>query len=729
MHQTSFLLLARTAAALALAATAAHAQTLSWTKRTTGVSSDITMNAATYGAGKYVVVGYRGTFVNGVNGIENQITTSTDGATWTARTTVPTNGAIRSLAYGSGVFAATVEDGNSTNLIVTSPDAVTWTARATGAGDLTSIAYGTGVITGGGTTPLFIGVGSANGGNNVVRSTDGVTWTRVNTGRTVDLFQVAYGKFVFLAISRSGTLLNSSNGTTWTAVTVPGLPSGATFLGITHDGSQFLLLVNDASRNPQIFVSGDGSAWAASGAKLTSATLFDGTIAGNGSLAAVIGASSINGNVVFTAPVTSGLFATVGAWSAPQNLDTSGFGFVFVTHVNNLWITGGYSAALYTAAGTGGGSGGTGGGTTAPSITTQPAAQTAGVGGSVTFSVAASGTGNTYQWLLNGNAVAGATNAAYTIAAVTTASAGSYSVRVTNNGVSTTSNAATLTVTGGATGGGSAGAYLSNLSIRTAAGSGAQTLIVGLNIGGAGTSGTKNVLIRGIGPALAGFGVSGTLADPRLEAFSGQTSIATNDNWDTTQTPLATQTGVGAFALTPGSKDAALIGANIPSGSYSVQITGNGGATGIALAEIYDLTPSSSFTATTPRLANISARAQVGTGGDILITGFNLSGTGTRRLLIRGIGPTLDAFGVSGTLADPKLEVYNAANTLVASNDNWDATATPNATQTAAGGFALTAGSRDAAVIVTLAPGTYTAQVSGVGGTTGVGLVEIYELP
>jgi hypothetical protein len=272
------------------------------------------------------------------------------------------------------------------------------------------------------------------------------------------------------------------------------------------------------------------------------------------------------------------------------------------------------------------------------------------------------------------------------------------------------------------------GAYLSNLSIRSTAGSGPQTLIVGVSIGGPGTTGTKNALIRGIGPTLGAFGVTGALTDPRLDVYSGPTVIAANDNWDAVATPVATQSAVGAFALPAGSRDAALIGSNLAAGSYTVQITGVGGATGVALAELYDLTPAASFTAATRRFVNISARTQVGTGGDILITGFNVSGTGQRHLLIRAVGPTLVAFGVTGTLADPRLEVYSGS-TVVAVNDDWDAAATPTATQTGVGAFALAPGSRDAALLVSLAPGTYTAQVSGAGGTTGVALVEIYEVP
>ena len=363
---------------------------------------------------------------------------------------------------------------------------------------------------------------------------------------------------------------------------------------------------------------------------------------------------------------------------------------------------------------------GTGGGTT-PSITTQPVARTVAAGGSVTFTVGATGGTPTYQWFFNNTQITGATAASYTIASVTTAHAGRYQVTVGGVGVSGVifSDSVTLTVAAA-----SNTARLSNVSIRAGAGSGSETLIVGVTIGGAGTSGSKTLLVRGTGPALTAFGVTGALADPVLTIFNGTTSIANNDDWNSDAQVIAQGTALGAFPLTAGSKDSALVGV-IPSGGYTVQLTGKAGATGVALVEVYDGT--ASFTTATPRLTNVSARTQVGTGGNILITGFVVAGSGTRQVLIRATGPALAAFGVAGTLADPKLELYNGAGVKTDENDNW--VASTAAAQTSVGAFPLTPGSKDSVIVVTLAPGSYTAQVSGVGATSGVALVEIYELP
>lgn len=354
---------------------------------------------------------------------------------------------------------------------------------------------------------------------------------------------------------------------------------------------------------------------------------------------------------------------------------------------------------------------------TPPTITTQPVATGGILGGTATFTVAASGTGNTYQWRKDGANIAGATSATLTLSNLTAASAGSYSVVVTNPQGSATSSAVALTLVSASEAG-----RLVNLSVRTNAGTGDNTLIVGIGVGGAGTSGNKAVLLRGVGPALTAFGVGGALADPVMTVFQGQTQVSTNDDW----AGGFDFASVGAFAFGAGARDAAIYNNALASGSYSIQITGKDGATGIALAEIYDATPSAAVTATTPRLINVSARTQVGTGDNILITGFAVGGSTSARLLIRAVGPGLTAFGLGGALTDPKLEIYSGA-TKVSENDNWSAG--DAAAFTSVGAFNLPANSRDAAIIVNLAPGTYTAQVSGVGATTGVALVEVYQLP
>jgi outer membrane protein assembly factor BamB/subtilisin family serine protease len=353
-------------------------------------------------------------------------------------------------------------------------------------------------------------------------------------------------------------------------------------------------------------------------------------------------------------------------------------------------------------------------------INKSPLSQTVTLGYPFTLSVTANNAG-TYQWFKNGVALVGATGATYTGATATAASAGNYTVVVTGNAGSVTSAAAIVTVAAPDFG------RLINLSVRTGAGSGARTLIVGFTVSGA----NKPVLIRGIGPGLTPFGVTGVLADPKLELFnSASASIATNDNWDGALGTVFT--AVGAFGLPAASKDAALATTLGTAGSFTAQITGVGGTTGIALAELYDADPAppnaQSFAAVT-RLINVSARAQVDTGGGILIAGFVISGNVPKTVLIRAIGPSLTQFSVPGVLADPRLDLYRG-DTRIQSNDNWDGTVALAAAFASVGAFPLSpATSKDAALLVTLPPGSYTAQVSGVGNTTGVALIEIYEVP
>ncbi len=256
---------------------------------------------------------------------------------------------------------------------------------------------------------------------------------------------------------------------------------------------------------------------------------------------------------------------------------------------------------------------------------------------------------------------------------------------------------------------------LANLSVRTTLAL-AQTLIVGFTVSG----GSKPILVRAAGPALGALGLTGFLPDPGLELYKDSVLVKSNDDWASALSP--TFASVGAFAFSAGSFDAAFL-ENL-SGGYSAwarSVTSKG--SGTVLVEAYDAGSGSAV-----RLSNLSARNRVGTGNDILIAGFFIAGTGTQRVLIRAVGPSLAAFGLTGLLADPKLEIYNSAGAKITENDNWDATL--SSTFSSAGAFALTPGGKDAALIVILPAGaTYTVQVKGADGGTGEGLIEVYELP
>lgn len=261
------------------------------------------------------------------------------------------------------------------------------------------------------------------------------------------------------------------------------------------------------------------------------------------------------------------------------------------------------------------------------------------------------------------------------------------------------------------------GSSLINISTRGQVATGANILIGGFVIGG---SGSKTVLIRAIGPGLGSFGVPGTLADPMLVIYDGRGAVvASNDNWNAVDSTVAAQ--VGAFPLTAGSQDAVVV-ITLPAGPYSAQVSGVGAANaGVAILEVYDVSGAA-------RLINIATRLPVGTGADLAVAGFVVSpGSGTRKLLVRGIGPALGAFGLPGTLPDPKLVLMDGnQNVLGIAVANTGAAILLNAFAQA-GAFAATP--NDAAFIITAAPGNYTVQLSGSSGTsTGVALVEVYDI-
>jgi len=266
---------------------------------------------------------------------------------------------------------------------------------------------------------------------------------------------------------------------------------------------------------------------------------------------------------------------------------------------------------------------------------------------------------------------------------------------------------------------------LTNLSARAHVGTGADILIPGFVVSG---RSPRRLLMRAIGPTLANFGLAGTLADPQLTLLRDGATLAMNSAWENQPAAVdmrAAFAATGAFALPSGSRDAALL-ATLGPGGATAKIESITGGTGLALLEIYDAT-----IADGGQLVNLSTRAIVGAGSDALMPGLVLAGGGARRLLVRASGPALAAFGVAGTLADPTLTLY-AGSTVLATNDDWNDNFNVDdirAAARSAGAFAFPENGKDAALLVTLAQGTYTLQVAAKNGASGVALVEVYLLP
>lgn len=235
------------------------------------------------------------------------------------------------------------------------------------------------------------------------------------------------------------------------------------------------------------------------------------------------------------------------------------------------------------------------------------------------------------------------------------------------------------------------------------------------------------LLLRAAGPSLLPFGVEPALPDPRLTLFAARSAIAENDDWGRTPDRAriaATAAELGAFPWPEDSRDAA-IEVHLEAGPYTAHVRGAAKDRGVVLAELYHPTPQRL------RLLNLSARSHISASNVVLIAGFALAGDGARTVLIRAVGPSLAAHGVSDVLPDPVLSLYER-QTLLLTNDDW--TAAPNAADLVtsthdAGAFPLPSGSRDAALLVTLMPGTYTAHVRGATGATGEVLLEIYAVP
>ena len=231
----------------------------------------------------------------------------------------------------------------------------------------------------------------------------------------------------------------------------------------------------------------------------------------------------------------------------------------------------------------------------------------------------------------------------------------------------------------------------------------------------------KHVVVRALGPSLTRFGFpsASLLADPKLEIHGpGSFGTITNNDWKDSQ-----QAQLQADGLAPTNDLESAIDATLPPGNYTAVVTGNTGTSpaGIALVEVYDLN-----TASASKLANLSTRALVGTGSNVVIAGFILGNQqGNDRIVVRGLGPSLSQFGVPNSLQDPTLELRDQNGSLIRSDNDWQDDPVQAAQITAAG--LAPSNPKESAIAATLPPGLYTAILAGVNNGTGIGLVEVYD--
>ncbi|MBS0663507.1 MAG: putative Ig domain-containing protein [Verrucomicrobia bacterium] len=311
---------------------------------------------------------------------------------------------------------------------------------------------------------------------------------------------------------------------------------------------------------------------------------------------------------------------------------------------------------------------------------------------------------------------------------------GVFSVVLTAANAAGTANQ-TLTLYVNASGGGGSVVRFVNISARAPV-TASDPLIAGLVISG---TAPQTVLLRAIGPALTNYGISSAIPHPRMRLYNAAGALLSeNAGWGGASALMQVFNQVGAFPLPAGSPDSAMLVTLAP-GQYTVAVSDVNSQAGIALAEVYDTSSSASSTA--PRLVNLSARSTANSGLNVMVGGFVVNGSASKRVLIRGVGPTLANYGVSSYMTDPVLKIFDKNGALIAINDNWGTPYTANPSYPAvsaaeislangqAGAFAYASGSLDAAVVVVLPPGSYTAQVESATTTDGTALVEIYELP
>jgi len=361
-------------------------------------------------------------------------------------------------------------------------------------------------------------------------------------------------------------------------------------------------------------------------------------------------------------------------------------------------------------------------------VSTQPASSSVTAGQAASFSVVANITeGTTYQWRKYGTdgvarAVSGATSATLSISEASSEEAGTYDCVITNGEESVTTQTATLTVAILTTP--NPDCRLVNISARAQVSNGAETTNIGFVLKG---TGSESLLVRASGASLLPYGVTNYVADPQMSVYNQldiYTSIGANDDWGSTTALKQAFARVEAFDWQEGTTESALV-QSFTAGEYTAVVNGKTSA-GIGLVELYEDATSG------PRLVNISARALMSSGQQVLTAGFVIKGTGLKTVLVRLSGPALSQW-LGGYAADPYLKVFNQndTNNPIAVNDDWDSNTAKGDELVTVGGslgaFAWTRGSKDAAILLTLRPGRYTAEGLA-NGVPGVALVEVYEV-
>lgn len=266
-------------------------------------------------------------------------------------------------------------------------------------------------------------------------------------------------------------------------------------------------------------------------------------------------------------------------------------------------------------------------------------------------------------------------------------------------------------------------ARIVNLSTRVNVGTGVAQAIAGFVFSDPSSVG-KEALVRVLGPSLVNSGVAGALDDPVVNLYSGATLILSNDDWGTGYADPS-QAPVTQLGLAPTSGLESVLLNRFSNGGYTAVVSGypNGGVpgTGVALIEAYDLEIGSAAS-----LINVATRGQVGTGANVMIAGFVIQGPGTKKVIVRAIGPSLAAAGVTGSLQNPTLTLYNSASQPIGVNDDYTQNNASDLAAIVAKNLTPT-DVRESAIYKVLTPGAYTVIVSGAGNTTGIALVEVYD--